>query len=164
MTAGNATAARGSVDLINEALLTASRLLAATSARSIVPVDESTTIIRRLPSSVTLFSRGPVNLATRGGLTHGQPPTTRETVGWLVRAGMINRRPQSNSRRELTAERTGTGHQVLLQVTARHHHEIAEVIEKSPPWDRRARMGALALIAASGEVPAHTDVDSWADR
>jgi hypothetical protein len=48
------------MDLINEALSTASRLLAALSARSIPPVDELVTIPRS-PTSVTLFNRGPVN-------------------------------------------------------------------------------------------------------
>jgi hypothetical protein len=60
MTVGNATAARESVDLINEALLTASRLLAAISARSIAAVAELVTI-PRLPTAVTLFNGGPVN-------------------------------------------------------------------------------------------------------
>jgi hypothetical protein len=64
MTADNATAE--SVDVITDALLTASRLLVAVSARSIALVDE-TISIPQFRTLVILSNRGRVNLATLAG-------------------------------------------------------------------------------------------------
>ena len=75
MTVGSATAAGESVDVITDALLTASRLLVAISARSIAQVDETITITQ-FRTLVILSNRGPVNLATLAGLLDVQPSTT----------------------------------------------------------------------------------------
>ena len=59
----NATAADESLDVITDALLTASRLLVAISVHSIAQVDETITI-PQFRTLVILSNRGPINLAT----------------------------------------------------------------------------------------------------
>jgi DNA-binding MarR family transcriptional regulator len=77
MTVDNATTE--SVDVITDALLTASRLLVAVSARSIALVDETITI-PQFRTLVILSNRGRVNLATLAGLLDVQPATAKK--GW----------------------------------------------------------------------------------
>src|SRR6201981_3212266 len=106
-----------SLDVITDALLTASRLLVAISARSIGQVDE-TISIPQFRTLVILSNRGPVNLATLAGLLDVQPSTTGRMVDRLVSAGLIDRRPHPNSRRELMAQLTAHGREVVSRVTA----------------------------------------------
>lgn len=75
MAVSNAIAAEESLDVITDALLTASRLLVAISARSIAMVDETITI-PQFRTLVILSRTGRVNLATLAGLLGVQPSTT----------------------------------------------------------------------------------------
>src|ERR1700739_1395124 len=118
MASDSGSAADESVDAITDALLTASRLLVAVSARSIAQVDETITI-PQFRTLVILSTQGPVNLATLAGLLGVQPSTPGRMVDRLVDAGLIDRRPHPNSRRELVAELTARGRKVVAQVTAR---------------------------------------------
>lgn len=108
MAADNATTADESLDVITDALLTASRLLVAISARSIGQVDETITI-PQFRTLVILSNRGPVNLATLAGLLGVQPSATGRMVDRLVAAGLIDRLPHPTSRRELLAALTKRG-------------------------------------------------------
>ena len=159
MTVGNATVAGESVDVITDALLTASRLLVAISARSIALVDETITI-PQFRTLVILSNRGPVNLATLAGLLNVQPSTTGRMVDRLVSAGLIDRRPHPNSRRELVAAMTAHGREVVGQVTAHRRAEIARIVEKMPPRERHGLVRALtAFTTAGGEPTAHLDAE-----
>ncbi len=71
--------AADSTDAVTDALLTASRLLVAMSARSIAEVDETITIPPQFRTLVILSTRPPVNLATLAGLLDVAPSTTG---GW----------------------------------------------------------------------------------
>ena len=159
MAVSNAIAADESLDVITDALLTASRLLVAISARSIAMVDETITI-PQFRTLVILSRTGRVNLATLAGLLGVQPSTTGKMVERLVSAGLIDRRPHPNSRRELMAELTPRGHAVVHEVTARRRAEIARIVEKLPPRERRGLVAALmAFTAAGGEPAMHLDAD-----
>ncbi|MGH3525285.1 MAG: MarR family transcriptional regulator, partial [Mycobacterium sp.] len=72
MSAQDATATGESLDVLTDALLTASRLLVAISAHSIALVDETITI-PQFRTLVILSNRGPVNLATLASLLGVQP-------------------------------------------------------------------------------------------
>ena len=91
MTARNELAGEDSLDAITDALLTASRLLVAISARSIARVDETITI-PQFRTLVILSARGPINVRTLAGLLHVQRSTTGRMVERLVTAGLIDRR------------------------------------------------------------------------
>ena len=155
----NATAAGESLDVITDALLTASRLLVAISAHSIALVDENITI-PQFRTLVILSNRGPINLATLATLLGVQPSATGRMVDRLVSAGLIDRLPHPTSRRELLAALTKRGRDVVRQVTAHRRTEIARIVEKMPPAERHGLVRALtAFTIAGGEPDAHVDLD-----
>src|SRR4029079_17944682 len=142
-----------SLDAITDALLTASRLLVAISARSIALVDDTITI-PQFRTLVILSNEGPVNLATLAGLLDVQPSTIGRMVDRLGIAGLIDRRAHPTSRRELVAELTARGRRVVQKVTANRRNELARVVEKMPARERRGLVRALAAFnAAGGEAP-----------
>jgi DNA-binding MarR family transcriptional regulator len=148
-----------SVDAITEALLTASRLLVAMSARSVALIDESITI-PQLRTLVILSTRGPINLATLAGILDVAPSTTGRMVDRLVSAGLIDRQPHPDSRRELVVSLTSRGRDVVRAVTAQRRDEIARVVRKMPREDRHGLVRSLtAFSEAGGERPAELDVD-----
>ena len=147
-----------SLDAITDALLTASRLLVAISARSIALVDDAITI-PQFRTLVTLSNEGPVNLATLASLLDVQPSTIGRMVDRLVSAGLIDRRAHPTSRRELVAELTARGRRVVQKVTANRRNELARVVEKMPARERRGLVRALAAFTAAGGEPPYVDVE-----
>jgi DNA-binding MarR family transcriptional regulator len=159
MATENLTEGSESLDVITDALLTASRLLVSMSARSIAQVDDTITIAQ-FRTLVILSHRGPVNLATLANLLGVQPSATGRMVDRLVAAGLIDRLPHPTSRRELIAALTKRGREVVRRVTAYRRAEIAAIVEKMPPPERHGLVRALtAFTAAGGEPDAVMDID-----
>jgi DNA-binding MarR family transcriptional regulator len=159
MAADNARTADESFDSITDALLTASRLLVAISARSIGQVDETITI-PQFRTLVILSNRGQINLATLAGLLGVQPSATGRMVDRLVSAGLIDRLPHPTSRRELLAALTKRGREVVRRVTAYRRAEIATIVEKMPPQERHGLVQALkAFTDAGGEPDVRLEAD-----
>ncbi len=159
MTARDNNVADDSADEIADALLTASRLLVALSARSIADVDETITIAQ-FRTLVILSSRGAVNLATLAGLLGVQPSTTGRMVDRLVSAGLIDRQQHPSSRRELVVDLTARGRKLVRSVTARRRQDIARVVGNMPARERQGLIRALnAFTAAGGEPGADIDID-----
>lgn len=142
-----------SSDAITDALLSASRLLVAISARSIADVDDTLTF-PQFRTLVILRTRGPVNLATLAGLLDVTPSTAGRMVDRLVDAGLIDRRPHPESRRELIAELSARGRDTVDAVTAKRRAEIAAIVATMPPAERHGLVRALsAFTEAGGELP-----------
>ncbi len=161
MTTHNESPSGDSPDAITDALLTASRLLVALSARSIAHVDETLTVAQ-FRTLVILSSRGPVNLASLAGSLGVRPSTTGRMVDRLVNTGLIDRRRHPDSRREVVVELTPQGSDIVTTVTARRRQEIARVVTDIPSEDRRGLVRALtAFTAAGGEPAVHLDVDGY---
>ncbi|GLE51976.1 MarR family winged helix-turn-helix transcriptional regulator [Mycobacterium montefiorense] len=159
MATENTTKASESLDVITDALLTASRLLVSMSARSIAQVDENITI-PQFRTLVILSNRGPVNLATLASLLGVQPSATGRMVDRLVAAGLIDRLPHPTSRRELIAALTKRGREVVRRVTSHRRAEIAAIVEQMPVAERHGLVRALtAFTAAGGEPDATIDLD-----
>jgi len=159
MATENATATGESLDAITDALLTASRLLVAISARSIGQVDDSITI-PQFRTLVILSNRGSINLATLASLLGVQPSATGRMVDRLVSAGLIDRLPHPTSRRELLVTLTKRGRDVVRRVTECRRAEIAGIVEKMPADDRTGLVRALtAFTAAGGEPDASLDLE-----
>jgi DNA-binding MarR family transcriptional regulator len=142
-----------SVDAITDAVLTASRLLVAISARSIADVDETLTI-PQFRTLVILSTRGPVNLATLAGLLDVQPSTTGRMVDRLVGAGLIDRRQNPDSRRELVVELTASGRTTVAKVTAGRRRALADIVQDMPDADRHGLVRALTAFTRAGGEPA----------
>lgn len=149
-----------SVDAITDALLTASRLLVAISARSIADVDETLTI-PQFRTLVILTHRGPVKLATLAGLLEVQPSTTGRMVERLVAAGLLDRRQNPDSRREMVVDLTTRGREVVTAVTAVRRKALADVVQQMAGDDRRGLVRALSAFSrAGGEPPASSDPET----
>jgi DNA-binding MarR family transcriptional regulator len=153
MTTGDQTTTEESVDAITDALLTASRLLVAISARSIARVDETLTMAQ-FRTLVLLSTRGPVNLVTLARLLEVAPSTTGRMVDRLVSTGLIDRRHHPTSRRELVTELTRHGRRVVHSVTAHRREEIARVVDTMAHQERRGLVEALTAFTAAGGEPA----------
>ncbi|WP_028478429.1 MarR family winged helix-turn-helix transcriptional regulator [Nocardia sp. CNY236] len=150
-----------SADEITDALLTASRLLVALSAQSIAHVDETITI-PQFRMLVVLSTRGPAKIATLAEILTVQPSTATRMVERLVTAGLIDRKPNPDSRRELIIALTERGRQVVDAVTARRRAEIATVVDRMPATDRSGLVRALnAFSAAGGEPTVVAEVDTY---
>ena len=161
MTARNKLAVEDSLDAITDALLTASRLLVAISARSIARVDETITI-PQFRTLVILSARGPINLRTLAGLLHVQRSTTGRMVERLVTEGLIDRRPHPASRRELVVELTPRGQDMVHAVTAQRREEIARIVHNMPQRERYGLVSTLtAFTTAGGELPARLEIQGW---
>ncbi|WP_433522640.1 MarR family winged helix-turn-helix transcriptional regulator [Nocardia pseudovaccinii] len=150
-----------SADEITDALLAASRLLVAMSARSIALVDESITI-PQFRTLVILSTRGPSKVVTLAQSLNVQPSTAARMVDRLVTAGLVNRKPNPDSRRELIIELTTLGHRVVDRVTTHRRSEIATVVERMSERDRSGLVRALtAFTNAGGEPQLGFDIDSY---
>jgi DNA-binding MarR family transcriptional regulator len=163
MTARNESTGDDSLDAITDALLTASRLLIAISARSIAQVDETITI-PQFRTLVLLSARGPVNVATLAGLLDVQPSTTGRMVDRLVTAGLTDRRTHPDSRRELLVALTARGQEIVRAVTGHRRDEIARVVKNMPQRERHGLVRTLtAFTTAGGESAADLETHGYLD-
>jgi DNA-binding MarR family transcriptional regulator len=160
LTARNEPAAEDSLDAITDALLTASRLLVAISARSIAHVDETITIPQF--RTLVILSRGPINVRTLAGILHVQRSTTGRMVERLITAGLVDRRPHPALRRELVVELTPRGQDIVHAVTAHRREEIARVVHNMPERQRYGLVSTLtAFTTAGGEPPARLEIHGY---
>lgn len=161
MVAAKDAGAAASVDEITDALLSASRLLVALSARSLAQVDDSITI-PQFRTLMILSTRGPSKVVGLATTLNVQPSTAARMVDRLVSAGLVDRKPNPDSRRELIIELTRHGSEVVDAVTSHRRRELAAVVERMPDSDRAGLIHALtAFTRAGGESPADLDIDGY---
>ncbi|MFB9570105.1 MarR family winged helix-turn-helix transcriptional regulator [Saccharopolyspora hordei] len=141
------------VDAVTDAVLTASRLLVAVSARSLAAVENSLTL-PQFRLLVVLFHAGPLKLAALAETLGVNPSTVTRMIDRLVGTELVDRRPNPASRRENVVALTQNGVDVVAEVTARRRSEIARIVKRMPAAARRGRVGALpAFVEAGGELP-----------
>lgn len=151
------------VDEVTSAMLTASRLLVAISARSLAAVEDTITL-PQFRLLVVLASRSPAKLVTLAKALGVNPSTAMRMVDRLAAAGLISRQASPHSGREISIELTDTGRAVVNHVTDRRRLEIATVISRMPKHQRHALVEALrAFTDAGGEPPVATPIPlGWA--
>ncbi|HEY3708472.1 MAG TPA: MarR family transcriptional regulator [Amycolatopsis sp.] len=158
--AGSATAADTDIDAVTDAVLTASRLLVAVSARSISAAGDLITL-PQFRLLVILQTRGPLKHAVLADYLGVNPSTATRMVDRLVAVGMVSREHNPASRREITLELTGAGARMVRQVTARRRKEIAKIVAKMPDTARSGLVDVLGAFAqAGGEPPAGTTLEA----
>jgi DNA-binding MarR family transcriptional regulator len=144
------------VEAVTRAVLTASRLLVAVSARSLAEVEETVTL-PQFRMLVVLTTQGPaklVELAERLGVN---PSTAMRMVDRLNAAGLTSRRTNPRNRRETELRATEQGMRIVHDVTARRHGEIAGIVSRLAPDQRAALVDALTAFTAAGDEPTPRD-------
>jgi DNA-binding MarR family transcriptional regulator len=142
------------VDAVTDAVLTASRLLVAVSARSIAAVDDSITL-PQFRLLVVLQSRGPQKVTALADALGVYPSSVTRAIDRLLATGLVDRQVNPESRREMQISLTKAGRHVVQNVTKHRRQEIARIIERMPATHRRGIVRALtAFSQAGGEPPA----------
>ncbi|MDI3387709.1 MarR family transcriptional regulator [Streptomyces sp. B-S-A8] len=142
------------VDEVTRAVLTASRVLVAVSARSLAAVEDRVTL-PQFRMLIVLSSRGATKLVDLAELLGVAPSTAMRMVDRLIAAGLADRRVNPRNRRETLLQLTDAGRRIVTDVTARRRQEIAGIVERLTPERRAALVAALtAFSEASGEPPA----------
>ncbi|MFD1660665.1 MarR family winged helix-turn-helix transcriptional regulator [Streptomyces caeni] len=150
----NPAGAMDDVDAVTRAVLTASRLLIAVSARSLAEVEERVTV-PQFRMLVVLSTRGATKLVALADLLQVAPSTAMRMVDRLIAVGLADRRANPDNRRETLLQLTEEGRRIVEDVTARRRTEIAAIVERLRPMERLALIEALnAFNEAGGEPPA----------
>ncbi|GAA2103275.1 MarR family transcriptional regulator [Microlunatus panaciterrae] len=138
------------VDAVTDAVLNASRLLVAVSARSIASVDETITIAQfRL--LVVLQMHGPLKSSTLADHLDVNPSTATRMLDRLVSADLVDRRANPDSRRELLISLTTKGERVVAQVTDKRRSEISNIVRRMPAETRTELVRALTAFTTFGD-------------
>lgn len=138
------------------ALLTASRLLVAVSARSLAAVEEALTL-PQLRMLVVLESTGPLSLSRLAAELDVRPSTAMRMIDRLVTVGMVARGASAADRRTSVISLTRAGLRTVGEVTERRRGEIARIVDAMPVGQRRHLIEALQAFTAAGEEPSVTE-------
>jgi DNA-binding MarR family transcriptional regulator len=150
-TAGQATDA-DNIDTVADAVVTASRLLVAISARSIASADESITL-PQFRLLMVLHTRGPLKLVALADHLAVNPSTASRMVQRLVTADLVTRWAHPTSRREHALGLTASGSALVRQVTERRRTEITRILRRMPAETRNGLVDALTEFARAGGEP-----------
>lgn len=143
---------RDDVDEVTRAVLTASRLLVAVSARSLAAVEDRVTLpqFRLLVVLSTHDEAKLVTLAERLGVN---PSTAMRMLDRLIAAGLAERRVNPANRRE-TVLRVTPGAAYWSRTSRRAGwREIAGIVERLAPQQRAALVDALTAFTVAGGEP-----------
>ncbi|MCF1592253.1 MarR family winged helix-turn-helix transcriptional regulator [Streptomyces muensis] len=140
------------VDAVTSAVLTASRLLVAVSARSLAAVEERVTL-PQMRMLVVLSTRGATKLVGLADLLQVAPSTAMRMVDRLIAAGLADRQTNPGNRRETLLRLTGEGRRIVEDVTARRRAEIAAIVERLTPTQRLTLIEALTAFNEAGGEP-----------
>ncbi|WP_432033945.1 MarR family winged helix-turn-helix transcriptional regulator [Streptomyces antibioticus] len=140
------------VDAVTGAVLTASRLLVAVSARSLAAVEERVTL-PQFRMLVVLSTRGATKLVALADQLHVAPSTAMRMVDRLIAAGLADRQTNPGNRRETLLRLTAEGYRIVEDVTARRRAEITAIVERLGPAQRVALVEALNAFNDAGGEP-----------
>ncbi|GAA3804388.1 MarR family winged helix-turn-helix transcriptional regulator [Streptomyces phyllanthi] len=150
------------VDAVTRAVLTASRLLVAVSARSLAEVEDRVTL-PQFRMLVVLSTKGATKLVTLAEALQVAPSTAMRMIDRLIAAGLADRQTNPRNRRETLLRLTDDGRRIVTDVTDRRRAEIATIVERLAPQQRAAMVEALtAFNEAGGEPPAPAADDAEA--
>jgi DNA-binding MarR family transcriptional regulator len=144
------------------ALLSASRLLVAMAARSVAAVEENLTL-PQYRMLVVLDAQGPRSLARLAQALEVNSSTAMRMVDRLAAAGMAEKIPSPDSRREVVLRLTAAGHAVVEKVTERRVDAITRTVQAIPADQREHLITALRAFTDAGGEPADAlpDLPGW---
>ncbi|MGW1224298.1 MarR family winged helix-turn-helix transcriptional regulator [Streptomyces sp. NPDC001515] len=144
---------RDDVDAVTGAVLTASRLLVAVSARSLAAVEDRVTL-PQFRLLVVLATHGEAKLVALAERLGVNPSTAMRMVDRLIAAGLVERQINPANRRETALRVTPEGARLVADVTSARRREIAAVVARLAPGQRTALIDALTAFSAAGGEPA----------
>ncbi|MFJ8196570.1 MarR family winged helix-turn-helix transcriptional regulator [Streptomyces sp. NPDC096152] len=137
---------------LGTAVMAASRLFVAISARALASTAESLTL-PQLRALVVLDTCGPVKLAALAATLGVNPSTALRMVERLEALDLVDRRTNPANRREVVLSLTSQGHDLVTRVLAHRRAEVRRLVQRLPAEERAALVPALrALTAAAGEL------------
>ncbi|MGW0699226.1 MarR family winged helix-turn-helix transcriptional regulator [Streptomyces sp. NPDC002867] len=141
------------VDAVTRAVLTASRLLVAVSARSLAAVEDRVTL-PQFRLLVVLSTEGPAKLVVLAERLGVNPSTALRMMDRLIAAGLADRQVNPDNRRETVLRLTDDGRRIVEDVTGRRREEIAAIVSRLDPEQRAALVDALGAFTEAGAEPA----------
>ncbi|MGW0080275.1 MarR family winged helix-turn-helix transcriptional regulator [Streptomyces sp. NPDC003393] len=142
------------------AVMAASRLFVAISARALASTDDSLTL-PQLRALVVLDTCGPVKLVVLAATLGVNPSTALRMVGRLEALDLVDRRTNPANRREVVLSLTAAGRDLVTRVLAHRRAEIRKLVQRLPAEERAVLVPALhALTTAAADEMA---VDVYAD-
>ncbi|GAA2902642.1 hypothetical protein GCM10010524_38170 [Streptomyces mexicanus] len=149
---------------VSLAVMAASRLIVALSARALGAVDVSLTL-PQLRSLVALHTCGPIKLVAMAATLGVTPSTSLRMVERLESLGLIDRRVNPDNRREVVLRLTPEGQGLVDRVLDHRRTAIRALVERLPARERAGLVPALrALTAAADDLDLTLDPSAEADR
>lgn len=148
-------------DAVTDAVLAAARLLVGLSTHSITSVDDSITLPQFRVLNV-LGTQGPMKLTTLAEYLDVTPSPTTRMTDRLVSAGLVDRRANPASRREIVLELTDAGASLVSRVMQRRRREMARIIGRMPERQRAALIEVFETLHEEGGEP-EPQPDHYAD-
>jgi DNA-binding MarR family transcriptional regulator len=144
---------RQEIDDLADAVLTASRVLVAVAARSLVDHEDEVSITQ-YRALVVLASRGPQRPGDLAQTLGVDPSTATRLCDRLARKGLISRRRPGRDRREVRVDLSAAGRDLVDRVTTRRRQEIRRILAVVDAAERAALVRAFrAFGEAAGETP-----------
>ncbi|MBX6387251.1 MAG: MarR family transcriptional regulator [Microbispora sp.] len=143
------------LEAVTAAVLAASRVLVAISARSLAAAEDRVTVPQF--RMLLVVGQGETKLVTLAEKLGVNPSTALRMADRLAAAGLLRREVNPQNRRETLLRLTDNGRRVVEDVTARRKEEIAAILARMPAAQRQALIGAMREFnAAAGEPPTRT--------
>jgi DNA-binding MarR family transcriptional regulator len=144
----------GHVDELVTAMLTASRVLVAVSARSLQEVDETVTVAQ-FRAMVVLSGHGEINLNRLAQILDVNSSSAMRMVDRLLAIELATRRENPDNRRHTLIALSPQGADVVRKVTVRRRREIKKLVSRMHEEHSEALVEALRAFAdAAGEPDA----------
>jgi DNA-binding MarR family transcriptional regulator len=139
------------VDDVTAAVMDASRVFVAISARALADMDSGLTLVQ-LRTLVVLREGGPVKLATLAAALGVNPSTAMRTVDKLESVELVDRHVNPGNRREVVLSATAEGRHLVDQVMARRHVEIGALVRRLPDDQLASMVRALRALTEAADV------------
>lgn len=138
--------------LVVAELMAVSRVLVAISARALAELDDTLTL-PQLRALVVLSERQPLKLAALAAALAVNPSTALRMVERLETAGLVDRRANPGSRREVALRLTPAGLSLATAVMTRRRQEMSALVARIPAAQRPGLVAMLrTLTEAAGTV------------
>ena len=154
------------VTAVTSAVLSASRVMVAVSMRSLAAAEQPVTL-PQFRLLILLDGHGETNLVTLADQLTVNSSTALRMADRLCDRGLISRRVNPDSRREVLLRLTEVGQRIVDEVTARRREEIAIIVGRMPARTRAGLVKAMRSFAAAGgerpeaESERHQVVLAW---